>query len=330
MEPYLVCVVASVITNPIRYDYMLHMLESCRHQLRLPDLFVVSIHLQDGICNKKLPSVFTNDLARNGHVRILNQRRPKKQFRQISEVTLRIPAYVEEDLTSRGRPIYVCFADDDDLLAPIRNSGFTSGFAAHNYSNPFTTFKYPYILVTHRPTGRIITCEHVDEAIVHGTVTIVKQCEDKLKAGGFDRVGEIHTTFVTLQALQMFFKDNEDMLDNRFCDQFFLLYLHRQPGSETVWIMLTEDAPWKWAYFYRNDESYPRVTRSDYNDPYELLRVIIDASKVKTLREGTIRPIWKWLRERVPTLGNLPEDAPIDAIVGFATAFTQIQNKTKN
>jgi hypothetical protein len=256
----------------------------------------------------------------------LNQRRPKKQFRQISEMVLRIPELVAKDSTSPGRQIYICFADDDDLLSPLRNYCFTSSFS-DECRNPFTTFKYPHKLVTHNSTCRIITCEDVNGEIEKGTIEVVQTYDGRNKS---IPVGEIHTTFVSLQALQMFFKENESMLDNLFCDQFFLLYLHRQHGSETIWIMLADDAPWKWAYFYRNDDSYPRVTRPVIDDLYESLQVIVDASNVDTIKEGTVRQIWKSLRNEYSTFCKLlPENAPIDVIAQLATALLKHRNVRK-
>lgn len=264
----LICMIASVITDPRRLGHFKLLLDSIRAQTtKLSGLFI-SIHA---------PGIPIKELTRSMGcpVFILNQRQPKRQFVQYAEMLTRLEDVFPPPDNSET---FILFSDDDDLWNSDRVEHY---FGAWNNTNPSAYSTISSICMKESTKVSIRSCQHepsaVEDMIQCGCVRF--EFPNRMESEMHAFATEYHEYAVRPFVLSQFISAYPTLVqENRFADMQFRDFVGSYGGKEYRTILLI---PHNWLYFYRKcDESYMCVT----NPCHGIINLkALDSAQVRTV-----------------------------------------------
>jgi hypothetical protein len=258
MMMHLVGFIASVITEPRRLMFFRELLESIKTQKKPLDGLFISIHIDPSL-NVDVKTLFKG--IKN--VRVLLQKRPKKQFAQIGEMLEKLNSTFP---CPSEKVQFILFSDDDDLWHHERTEFYHEMWKKGHETSPEMMPIIASISVKERIVFRKEPCvihlntSHVDNMLECGCAILKRPSFPNIKEEEvltFDT--EYHEDAVRPHVLRDFFKDFGWICrNNRFADIEFRTFVRKYKGSKGSTLNVI---PSHWMYFYRRcDKTYPAVT----------------------------------------------------------------------
>jgi len=238
---HLVCFLASVITDKRRLEFFRMLLDSVRKQaMPLNGGFLVSIYL-DPELEPDVKSLFRN---LNCPVKLLIQKRPKKQFVQIAEM---YSCWEKAFPCPPDREPFFLFSDDDDLWSEHRTEAYFRIWDGACKSN-FPLDKVTSICAREHTKHNDRLCEahkdgsDVNAMIACGCVAFTEEIYP-----------EYHEYAVRPFVVGEFLNTHDRLVrHNRFADMQFRSFVAGYSGYNTLIIQTPV-----WLYFYRKcDRTY--------------------------------------------------------------------------
>lgn len=256
MRVQLVCFIASVIKEPRRLEFFKQLLKSIQDQeLPLDGLFISSYI--DPSLQTDIQELLRGISSTGTKVHILKQKRPKRQFVQIKELSDRVDKVFP---CPQNTESFILFSDDDDLWHPTRTKHY------YRISTDADSTLFPMLsAICMRESTEIDKFEYPTVCSNHPEATCAADVDRLIECGclsfKFNQsdLYEYHEYAVRRYVLREFLTENAWIVNNnRFADMRFRYFI----ATYKVGIMRTAHyIPDQWLYYYRHSNwDYPAVT----------------------------------------------------------------------
>lgn len=250
----LVCMIASVIRDARRLRYFRMLLDSIRAQSVPPHEIWLSLHIDPSVLSQEDWDPLLSNLP--GRVRILRQRRPKRQFVQYGELLERLKDTPET---------FIMFSDDDDLWHPDRALTYYHAYWQSNPDQLLDCASFVAREETMHPSRPCARCQRDNEANVQAMLDCGCLTFRFVPYDPAERVTDLfeyHEYVVRPHVLRDFLSEHATLVEtNRFADMQFRRFVVKAGLTGVI-------VPSHWLYYYRRcDTGYAAVTNLPFDMP---------------------------------------------------------------
>jgi hypothetical protein len=267
-DGFFACFCASVIRTQARLDRFRQLLQSIANQTVNLHVVAFSIHIDPSVLDMDSPAffqMFEDVLGKVGMPYfLLKQRRAKRQFVQIEEMTKRLDM-LKSKFSKPGNanlPAFIMFSDDDDLWSPIRVMAYLGAWNAGveiGKGDRINTLMYVERNEQEKLCCTINCAADVSRAI--SQCNCIDQSVQPLTTPIHLQVAEFQSMMVREFLLVEFFEKSQFVVqNNRFADIAFFQFVNTYDSDSRPRCIMKQRTS-AWLYFYRLNTDTHSVNR---------------------------------------------------------------------